>query len=63
MRAIEYFAPEAFGAWAKVGFLFENGVFLCAFSYHNAPSYICRNYDFNNAPERMTWVKVVDFVT
>lgn len=64
MKAIKYYAPEAFGAWAKTGYLFENGIFLCEFKYYNEPQYICRKYDFNNPPEKMTWGKnVVDHYT
>ena len=59
MKAINYYAPEAFGAWAKNGYLFENGIFICEFKYYNKPHYICRKYDFNNPPETTTWGKNV----
>lgn len=59
MKAIEYFAQSAFGAWSKTGYLFENGFFICEFTYYNSPRYICRKYDFNFPPEKMTWGKNV----
>ena len=59
MKAIKYVAPDIHKTWAKEGYLFENGIFLCNFSYHTAPSYICRRYDFNNPPETLTWGKGV----
>lgn len=55
MKAIKYYADPAFGAWAKTGYLFENGIFLCEFLYYMKPQYICRKYDFNNPPEKTTW--------
>lgn len=62
MKAIKYFAPEAYGAWAKIGYLFENGYFICEFKYYNKPYNICRKYDFKTPPEKITWGKdVVDY--
>lgn len=49
-------------ARAKTGYLFENGHFICEFKYYNEPYYICRKYDFNAPPEKITQGKnVVDF--
>lgn len=64
MKAIKYFAEEAFGAWAKTGYLFENGIFLCEFEYYREPKYICRKYDFHNPPDKTTWGKdVIDHLS
>ncbi len=64
MKAIKYYAEPAFGAWAKTGYLFENGVFICEFEYYRAPNYICRQYDFNNPPEKTTWgTNVIDHLS
>lgn len=61
MKAIKYYAEAAMGAWAKTGYLFDNGFFICEFKYYNKPFYICRKYDFENAPETIMWGKnVVD---
>lgn len=59
MKAIQYIAPQNFGAFQKVGYLFENGIFICPFSYHNVPAYICRKYDFNSPPDKLSWGKGV----
>lgn len=64
MKAIKYYAEPAFGAWAKTGYLFENGIFLCEFEYYRQPKYICRRYDFQNPPDKTTWGKnVVDILS
>ena len=55
MKAIKYYAEREQGAWAKTGYLFENGIFLCEFEYYRQPKYICRRYDYNNPPEKTTW--------
>jgi len=59
MKAIKYIAPEVGSTWAKTGYLFENGIFICDFSFHNVPACISRRYDFHNPPETFSWGKGV----
>lgn len=59
MKAIRYFAEATVKTWAKEGFLFENGCFVCFFKYDNNPFYICRKYDFNKPLDKITWGKGV----
>jgi hypothetical protein len=59
MKAIKYYAAKAQGAYSKKGYLFENGTFLCQFSYYHAPRYICRRYNFSNPPDSLSWGKGV----
>lgn len=59
MKAIQYVAPAIYNTYQKIGYLFENGIFICSFSYHTVPAYICRKYDFNNPPDKLTWGKGV----
>lgn len=59
MRAIEYYAPEIQGTWAKSGYLFENGIFISKFEFFRKDTYFSRQFDFNNPPQTISWGKGV----
>ena len=59
MKAITYTANETHNTWAKIGYLFENGLFISLYQWFNKPTYFCQHISNGFTPEEIGWGKGV----